>query len=289
MDLTNYEIYHEDKSHTSPEFPYNTYLCSIPLDFSAVNMHWHEEAEIIVIKKGTGLISVDLMEYRVHTGDMVFVMSGQLHAIRQLGDNAMEYENILFKPSLLRSGGFDLCWDSFLLPMLSASVGVPSVIRPDNGGYHEIAEEIDRIDRLCDTRPAGYQLAVKGHLYLMFHHLYEQCSASERKTSRKQLEKLKTILAYVEAHYAEPISIEDIAGECFYSKSYFMKFFKESMGMGFITYLNDYRLEIAARMLHAADENILEIAAACGFENLSYFNRSFKKKYGVTPGRYRKK
>ena len=49
MNLTNYEIYHEDKSHTSPEFPYNTYLCSIPLDFSAVNMHWHEEAEIIVI------------------------------------------------------------------------------------------------------------------------------------------------------------------------------------------------------------------------------------------------
>ncbi len=288
MNLTNYEIYHEDKSHTSPEFPYNTYLCSIPLDFSAVNMHWHEEAEIIVIKKGRGIISVDLTEYEVKTGDIVLVMSGQLHAIRQLGDNAMEYENILFKPFLLRSVGCDLCWDSFLSPMFSAALTIPSVIRPDDGGYHEIAEEIDRIDRFCDTKPPGYQLAVKGHLYLLFHHLHAQCSVSEQKTPRKQLEKLKTILSYVEKHYAEPITIEEIAGICFYSKSYFMKFFKESMGMGFIAYLNDFRLEIAARMLLAADTNILDIASACGFENLSYFNRSFKKKYGLTPGRFRK-
>ena len=68
-----------------------------------------------------------------------------------------------------------------------------------------------------------------------------------------------------------------------------MKFFKQSMGMGFIAYLNDFRLEIAARMLLSADANILEIASVCGFENLSYFNRSFKKKYGVAPGRFRKK
>ena len=61
------------------------------------------------------------------------------------------------------------------------------------------------------------------------------------------------------------------------------------MGVGFIAYLNDFRLEIAAQMLLAADTNIMDIASACGFDNLSYFNRSFKKKYGVTPGRFRKK
>ncbi len=287
MNLTNYAIYHEDKSHTSLEFPYNTYLCSIPLDFSAVTMHWHEEVEIIVIKKGMGIISVDLTEYEVRMGDIVFVMSGQLHAIRQLGDHAMEYENILFKPSLLRSGGYDLCWERFLSPMLSATVDTPSVLRPGDGCSREIAETIDQIDRLCDSRPEGYQLAVKGHLYLLFYHLHAQCRASEHRPPRKQLEKLKTILSYVESHYAEPLTIEDMAGVCFYSKSYFMKFFKESMGMGFIAYLNDFRLEIAARMLLATDETILAIASACGFENLSYFNRSFKKKHGVTPGKFR--
>lgn len=77
MNLTNYEVYHEDKSHTSSEFPYNTYLCSIPLDFRTVNIHWHEEVEIIVIKKGEGIVSVDLTEYKVQKGDVIFLMSGQ--------------------------------------------------------------------------------------------------------------------------------------------------------------------------------------------------------------------
>ena len=289
MNLTNYEIYHEDKSHTSPEFPYNTYLCSIPLDFSAVNMHWHEEVEIIVIKKGMGIISVDLTEYEVKNGDIIFVMSGQLHAIRQLGNNTMEYENILFKPSLLRSGGCDLCWDNFLSLMFSAAIDVSAVIRTYDSRYNEMAQAIGQLDLLCDSRPEGYQLAVKGHLYLLLYHLHAQCSVYKDRPPRKQLEKLKTILSYVELHYAEPITIEDIAGVCYYSKSYFMKFFKESMGVGFIAYLNDFRLEIAAQMLLAADTNIMDIASACGFDNLSYFNRSFKKKYGVTPGRFRKK
>jgi len=74
---------------------------------------------------------------------------------------------------------------------------------------------------------------------------------------------------------------------CFYSKSYFMKFFKESMGISFIAYLNNYRLEIAARMLQATDDNILDISSACGFDNLSYFNRSFKAMYKQTPTEFR--
>ena len=66
-----------------------------------------------------------------------------------------------------------------------------------------------------------------------------------------------------------------------------MRFFKNTMGVSFVTYLNDFRLNIAARLLSTSDENILSIAENCGFFNLSYFNRSFKKKFGVTPGEYR--
>ena len=67
-----------------------------------------------------------------------------------------------------------------------------------------------------------------------------------------------------------------------------MKFFKNNIGMSFVAYLNDYRLEMAANELLDNSENILEVAINAGFDNLSYFNRSFKKKYGVTPGNYRK-
>ena len=74
MDKLQYKIYHENKTHTPDDFPYNTYLCSIPLDFKSVNLHWHDEVEIIVIKKGTGIVSVDLTTYSVSAGDIIFVL-----------------------------------------------------------------------------------------------------------------------------------------------------------------------------------------------------------------------
>ena len=71
------------------------------------------------------------------------------------------------------------------------------------------------------------------------------------------------------------------------SESHFMRFFKNTMGVSFVSYLNDFRLNVAARLLSSNDESILSVAENCGFFNLSYFNRMFKKKYGVTPGKYR--
>ena len=65
-----------------------------------------------------------------------------------------------------------------------------------------------------------------------------------------------------------------------------MKFFKETMGMSFVQYLNDYRLEVAAKLLTTTSDDIINIAINTGFDNLSYFNRCFKKKYGITPGKY---
>ena len=80
--------------------PYNTYLCSIPLDFPRVPLHWHDELELIYIKKGMGRITVDFREYKVKGPTLVLILPGQLHSIDQLEDAFMEYENIIFNPSL---------------------------------------------------------------------------------------------------------------------------------------------------------------------------------------------
>ena len=122
MNLTEYQNYHETKSHTNADFPYNTYLCSIPLDFIQVPLHWHEEIEFIVIKKGQGLVSVNLQTREITAGDIVFILPGQLHSIRQKDGCSMEYENILFKPALLVSDSSDLCTTQFLQPLLSLSL-----------------------------------------------------------------------------------------------------------------------------------------------------------------------
>lgn len=289
MDKKLREQYHETKKHTPSDFPYNTYLCSIPLDFTSVKTHWHNEIEFIVIKKGEGIISVDLTPHHVKAGDIIIVFSGQLHSIEQKNNLIMEYENILFQPSLLKSAGQDYCNDSLIQPLFAKKTDVFPVITNTSANYKEISAQIAHIDQLCDACPYGYQLAVKGYLFHILFLLISDCEESISKSSKqKSVEKLKQILSYIADNYQNNISIEDIANYCFYSKSYFMKFFKEAMGMSFIQYLNDYRLDIAAKLLLNTSDNILDIAIRTGFDNLSYFNRCFKKKYGIAPGAYRR-
>ena len=96
MNINEYQNYHETKAHTSAEFPYNTYLCSIPLDFPGVPLHWHDEMELVVIKKGQGYVSVDFDKHLVHSGDIIMICPGCLHAIEQDASYKMEYENIIF-------------------------------------------------------------------------------------------------------------------------------------------------------------------------------------------------
>lgn len=290
MNINEYQNYHETKAHTSAEFPYNTYLCSIPLDFPGVPLHWHDEMELVVIKKGQGYVSVDFDKHLVHSGDIIMICPGCLHAIERDASYKMEYENIIFKPELLSSGANDLCMLQYMKPLLDGTLPVEHFLTPAHEVFESLSNCIRQIDLVCADQTTGWQLAVKSALFYFFFLLI---SERQKKTvsishNPKSLEKMKTVLKYVEEHYTEKLTIDDMAKLTFYSKSHFMKFFKVHMGTGFTEYLNDYRLTMAARLLKSSDESILMIAEESGFDNLSYFNRIFKRKYGVSPGSYRK-
>lgn len=290
MDINKYQNYHEEKIHTSSEFPYNTYLCTIPLNFRTVPLHWHNEVELIVIKQGTGKISLDLHTFIVNAGDIILVLPGHLHSIEQYEHERMEYENILFMPSLLSGKENDLCDHNYLTPLFEGRTGIATFLTPKLSYYEQLAQQIHSIDELCSHPPMGYQLMIKSYLYAFFFTLLSHQTKTDfipaQKT--KSLEKLKQIIKYIEEHYAESITIEEMAQLSYYSTSHFMKFFKLNMHTSFTSYLNNYRLTIAARLLTTTHNTILEIATQTGFENLSYFNRLFRKKYGTSPSQYRK-
>ena len=289
IDQKHYEIYQETKAHSSPEFPYNIYVCSIPLDFPRVPLHWHNDMELVVIKKGEGIVGVNLVSYEVEAGDVVFILPGQLHSITQKGKAVMEYENIIFKIDMLKSVGMDICDTQCIQPLFTGDLDLQPLMNKKCNYYAAVVPLIEQIDRMCNVRPVGYQLAVKGFLFQIFFQIITNTSVHSLHAGRiKSLDKVKQVLAYIEENYSRPITIEEIAQVCHYSKSHFMKFFKENMGMGFIQYLNEHRLEVASQMLLKTSDNILDIAEKTGFENLSYFNRMFKRKYGVTPGQFRK-
>ena len=87
----------------------------------------------------------------------------------------------------------------------------------------------------------------------------------------------------IEVRYGQNLSIQEMAGLCGYSPSHFMRFFRQHMGSSFVEYLNDYRLIMASHQLAHGEAGISEIAQNTGFDQPSYFNRLFKRKYGMTP------
>ncbi len=287
MQIPEYENYHETKSHSAPDFPYNTYICSIPLDFEKVPLHWHDEVEIIYIKKGRGRVTLDFTSFYVEAGDIIVVTPGQLHAIGP-AEHSMEYENIIFSLDLLRTGSMDALNQEFFEPFLAGSIGFEHLICRDHENYPALSSCLNRADNICRSFPKGYRLAIKGCLFEFFYTIFTNSTDIPAAKSDPRLERLKTVLKYIEMHYSHAISIDEIAAVASFSASHFMRFFKAAMGMSFTLYLSAYRLSMAARLLVSTNDSILDIALSCGYENLSYFNRSFKKRYKKTPGEYRR-
>jgi len=289
MNIIEYENYHENKTHGEVNFPYNTYLCSIPLDFSSVPVHWHDEMEIIYIKKGEGTVHVDLTEYHVTAGSFVLVIPGQLHSIEQYEDCRMEYENIIFHPDILRASRNDICNTGFIDALLQGKINVCTLFTSDMADYDLLVAPVDSCDNISMHKPEGYELFIKSQLFLFIYVLTSLFRIEiDTTANRKSLDRIKSILKYVELHYSEHLSISSMADFVGLSESHFMRYFKEVMGESFIDYLKDYRLRMSARLLRCSDDPIIVIAENVGFDNLSYYNRSFKARYGVTPSKYRK-
>lgn len=141
-------------------------------------------------KKGSGIVSVDLTTYSVSAGDIIFVLPGQLHAISQKDNEIMEYENILFKSSLLKSSGYDLCNDKFIQPLFSGSLNICPVINNQTPYYPPVITAINEIDHLCDLRPYAYQLSIKAHLFQILYTLVSNCGQNKIKPiNQKSLKK----------------------------------------------------------------------------------------------------
>lgn len=277
----------EKREHGGREFPFTIYPCTIPLDFPMVQVHWHEEMEIISVKKGRGIVTVDRQAVEVKTGEAVAVFPGQLHGISVRDGERMEYENIIFRPQMLMASAGDLCTAEFLLPLAEQAPASPVHMRPGRKGWEEFSRAVEDLDRLSRERTYAWQLGVKAALFQMLHAVFQEWRPGKRP--EKSRERIKGLLDFIEGHYGEKISVSDAAGICCCSSSHFMKYFKQYMGVSFVEYLNGYRLFRAAMDLLASGDTITDVAQNCGFDNLSYFNRLFRQKYGCTPGEYRKR
>lgn len=130
---------------------------------------------------------------------------------------------------------------------------------------------------------------MKGQMLTLFSYLMQHASETENyHTEKRNEEKLKKVLQIMEKDYDKKMSVEEMAAGCGYSASHFMRWFRDITGYSFHAYLVELRLNRAADALLHGDDSIVTVAAQTGFDNLSNFNRLFKKRFGTTPSQFRK-
>lgn len=281
----------ENKKHGNFLLPFIKYDTFIPNCFSIFPMHWHDEMEFIKIIKGKYIVNINLKEYVVEEGDIVILKPCTLHSFKQYENEKMASKTIMFDLSMLNSNVTDACSIKYFTPFLDNKVSYPTILKPSDKGYKNIKNCIDKLFLCYEEKNEFFELQLKSYLFELFYILFKECFEihdCSTKIKDDTTNDIKAILEYIKINYMNPISIKDLANVVNFSEHYFMRFFKKYMGMTCVDYINEYRLNIATNLLETTNMSIMEIAVKVGVNNISYFNKIFKKKFNLTPKEYRK-
>ena len=270
----------ENAKHGERFFPVQRYRAVLDPTHPAVTLHWHEEAELTLITGGSCVYQIDLVEYPVKEGDLIFVAPQLLHGVTLRGVHFTS-ETYVFHLSFLGGNATDLCATRYLAPLANQELSVPCWISPEHPAYPELCSCFWQAAAHYSARCFGDELAVKAALLEALALLLRNSGGPAPGSASS--DKLKGVLDYLELHYAEPVTVAQLAGLCYFSPYHFMRFFKKHMNMTCTAYMNSLRLEKAVERFEQGNTSILEVSAAVGFHNLSYFHKLFKKKYGMTP------
>ena len=278
----------EGTVHGNVLAPFQRYYCSTDENFTGFSMHWHEELEVMLVRKGKITYSIDFEPVAFREGDLAFISPHVLYAA--VPDGAAVTESFVFHLDFLGCRLRDICAVDYLMPLFNGFYKLQPKISPRDSKYPELLACYEALLRCYGAHAFGYELELKERMLRLIRLLFQNGYAVEQPTQSpiyRTEEKIKTALQYISEHSAEPLKIEELAALCGFSESHFMRFFKKYTGVTVITYLNDFRLDYAAGILKTAKSAVTEIALEAGFNNVSYFNRMFKKKFGISPRAYR--
>lgn len=279
----------EDAKHGEAFFPVQKYITRLTSDHPVVTTHWHEEAEFTLITQGNCRYQIDLIDYDIKEGDLLFVPPLFLHSISRSTSEELISETYVFHLNFLGGNSTDICSTRYLAPMMHQEFSVPFLITPGHPAYESMKEIFDRIARLYAEAAIGYELSLKALFLQAIVQLLPYSQKVSSPDTGTPSDKLKQVLDYIEHHFSEAISVSELAKLCYFSDYHFMRFFKKHMNMTCVEYINNLRLEKAVELFEQGNSSILDVSLSVGFHNLSYFHRAFKKKYGMTPLTFIKK
>lgn len=280
----------EQIPHETTEFPlayYRDELASLP--GRAGPAHWHPDFEIATALTGVVEYQVGQQHVPLEPGDSIFVNGNMLHGVRQLsGDIPDPLPNIVFSGDLIAPEQSRIC-RKYIHPIARCDALPFILFRHGDPAHDEVRALIrDTYALLQDPGPC-WEMAVQRNISSIFEYIFLHFDSFPKSpAARVQLKsqiRMQKMLTYIYEHYAQPVTLADIAGAANISRSEAGRCFQAYMGCSPVDALIRYRLQTARRLLGENTQTLQQISQACGFNSVNYFSRKFRQTYGCAPGR----
>ena len=282
MILENYPL-------KSVDTPLRMWRVCVNEDHQPTHNHRHTNFEIATVLSGGGVYSTDNAAYPMQKGDVFVFSSNEYHCISSVNPEGLQILNLQFKPIYLLGKNREGISKEHYNFCFTHSKEFSNRIESENASL--LKNELFSIKNELINCDIEYKLAVKSHvnnimIELLRNHKYFQPVETQNKSHIKNL---KNVLLFIDEHFAEKISLSDLAKQCSMSDNHFSFVFKSVFNILPSEYIISKRLEYAVQLLISnPDMNMLDIALQCGFNNSANFNKIFKKYIGTTPSQHRK-
>ncbi len=261
---------YEILKHENPNFPIIFHLDRFQKNKSFLP-HWHESLEIIYVIEGTLCLSCNGNAVTVEKDNLAVVNSGAIHEISSVSDESLYYCLIIDN---------DFCAD-FGISIEDRDFDRVLSDKEMIAYYRQIIDEMNsKSDHFAEAVKAVAILIV-----LLYCRKY--CKSYEKSQDKNytRTKMVKDAISYIKNHLHSPMSVDDICSHIGFSKFYFCREFKALTGFTVIDYINYSRCATARQLIASGKYNVGQSARKCGFDNLSYFTKVYKKHMGHAPSK----
>ena len=276
----------ENKPHGTKDDPFSTYHIENAGRSFQIPVHWHDEFEIIYVRSGFLTVSISGESYIGKTGEAFVVSPGNLHLMGSQ-NGTVDYYTFLFPLKYISFRTDDMLDEKLLEPLNSGHLMIcPRV----NDTAKELCEQLIEIyEAKNDESESKITTQVRTKIILLqfILEMWKKGFVIENDTSGRNTVE-KEMVSYIQQNFTGKISLREFGEQFHLSEKYISRYFKEHFHITLSQYVTYLRLEHAKQLLQDTDIPVTDVAMQSGYQNVSYFIRSFQKAYAVSPLKYRK-
>lgn len=264
-----------------------------PHTYGFINWHWHQAFQYCYVTDGIIDIKLPRQTYSIKKGDGFFINYQQIHLIKQNETvSGASYICLDIPPSFIAHDNHGRIYSRYVKPILESPI--PAILKlsgtvPDS---KYILTKILEIQQIMKETPELFEIDVEIDIMDIFKKTFLLLKSTTQKNddvpqSYYENDRLKDILTFIQNHYQDKITLEEIAKSISISKSECSRFFKKVTGESLFNYLITYRINKSIDLIRDTNLSIAEIATSVGFSNQSYYTKCFKEQKKITPKKFK--